>query len=46
MTTEDNASAIRVSNWTLATGRTPVERSVYPAPPQVHVRSAEQVARP
>jgi hypothetical protein len=45
MTTEDNASGVRVSNWTLATGTKPVERCVYPAPPQVHVRSAELVAR-
>jgi hypothetical protein len=45
MTTEDNTSGIRVSNWTLATGTKSGERTVYPAPPQVLVRNTEQAAR-
>lgn len=45
MTSEDNAAGVRISNWTLATGTKPAERCVYPPPPPLQVRNAEQVAR-
>jgi hypothetical protein len=45
MTTEDNASGIRISNWTLASGTKPGDRCVYPEPPQVHVAKVEPVTK-
>ncbi|HEY3093822.1 MAG TPA: hypothetical protein VGJ52_12015 [Vicinamibacterales bacterium] len=45
MTTEDNASGMRISNWTLASGTKPGDRCVYPEPPQVHVAKVEPVTK-
>ncbi|HMF93416.1 MAG TPA: hypothetical protein VKE96_03945 [Vicinamibacterales bacterium] len=45
MTTEDNASALRISNWTLATGTKAGARHVYPATPMPEQKHSEPVAR-
>ncbi|HJZ72580.1 MAG TPA: hypothetical protein VKE51_12635 [Vicinamibacterales bacterium] len=45
MTPEDNPSAVRVSNWTLATGTRPGARDVYPARPTPERNQSDTAAR-
>ena len=45
MTSENNESSVRISNWTLATGTRPGERHVYQAEPKTTVPSSEPKAR-
>jgi len=45
MTTEDNASAVRISNWTLATGTQPGARHVYPPAPTPERQQSEPASR-
>jgi hypothetical protein len=45
MTSENNASDVQVSNWTLATGTRPGERQVYQTVPQSHAQPSAPGAR-
>jgi len=45
MTTEDIASAVRISNWTLATGTVPGARHVYPQTVLPERKHSEAVTR-
>jgi hypothetical protein len=45
MTSQNNASDVPASNWTLATGTRPGERDVFPTVPQINVRPPAPGAR-
>jgi len=45
MTTEGNASAVRISNWTLATGTQPGARHVYRAVPTPERKQSEPASQ-
>jgi len=45
MTIEDNASDVRLSNWTLATDTKPGERTAYPTMPERAARHPEREVR-
>jgi hypothetical protein len=45
MTSENNQSGVRISNWTLATGTRPGERHVYQAEPKTTMPPSGPKAR-